>query len=184
MKPKYKQEVCIETETIAWISGSAFLTSGVLCDRNNDSLKVPSYDFTPIGTLQLSGIPRSFCCFGANYVFVTLPEKKMVLCCQILPTRYQKRNIKMKWRCDGIVSLDSEIYVSVIDPKTSGKEIRILYEYGNVKRNILLDEIGTQDVMAPLYAAVSTTGNIYVSETADNSISQVRCYTKHGVCKY
>ena len=99
MKPHHSQEVNIETESdkdVAWISGSVFLPSGelALCDRNNDSLKVLRHDFTPVGSLWLSGKPGDCCSFDANNVFLTLPEKNTVQRWQILPSLYVICDIK------------------------------------------------------------------------------------------
>lgn len=171
-------------KSIPWISGSVFLPSGhlVLCDRNNDCLKVCDHSFTLKDNIQLSGKPRDCCVLNGHKLFVTLPEKNQIQYFQTDTSIQLLNTINLDTRCDGITSLNQDIFVTC--HRSPNKEIRVLDHDGNLKKKITLTEIGDGSFKFPNYIAVHNSGDLYISEVSNDLISQVRAFSKDGICKY
>ena len=167
-----------------WISGSVFLPSGdiVLCDRNNNTLKVFDCVFGAKNSFILSENPRDCCCVADNVVAVSFPEAKMIQIYETAPTLKLKTAINLDKCCPGVAALKSEIYV--VCHSSPDKEIRVLDQEGNLKRQIILNEPESSSFKAPYYIAVGISEEMYISETDENLSSQVRSFTKNGVCRY
>lgn len=187
MKPTLISDINIRMESdrmLPWISGSTILTNGdiVLVDRTNDSLKILEPTFKQKSSVSLSGKPRDCCGINDTEVLVTLSNKKLIQWFHTSPLIKLQKSMKLDKACEGIDTLGQEIFVTCHEDPD--KEIRVLDRDGNTKRIISLNENGPKNFKKPYYITVASTGEIYVSEIADDSCSQVRCFAENGICRY
>ena len=175
-------------QNLPWISGSSFLPNGeiVLCDRNNNCLKVLELAFGKKDNhdpVKLSGKPRDCCLINEHEVLVTLPGKKQVQWFQIRPSIKVKKSFDFDKECEGVAAMKNEIFVTYHENPDKG--IKVMNQDGTTNRIIVLNESSETIFKVPFYITVGSSYDIYVSETDSAGCeSQIRCFAKDGTCKY
>ena len=172
---------------VPWITGSVFLPNGdiILCDRLNKCVKHFNSEFRFVESVNLTGEPRGCCLMNGNELIVSLSDKKQIQMFQTLPAIQLQNTINLDKQCEDIDVLGEDIYVICHDKPD--KEIRIMDREGNLKRKIDIKEHNKQDdIFCPFYIAVSTSGDIFVSESnyGGSDTGQIRRLRSNGSYRY
>ena len=103
-------------DSILWISSSVFLPNGwlVLCDRQNNCLKVFDETFAENIRQKLPGQPRYYCLINQNDVLVSLPDEKQILWFDSVPFLMTKQSFKFDAVCDGVATLNEYIFCNML----------------------------------------------------------------------
>lgn len=167
------------------ITGSVFLHNGdvVLCDRNNDTLKLLDASFTMKESLIFPSHPRDVAVVSNKTVIVCLPAHKSLQYVDVEPKLTPGRVILLKKMPLAVEVVDDEIYVGCKDPNKSGTgEILIVNKDGNLKREIGKQADGSFLFDCPSAITVSkSVRNVFVS---DRETSFVTCLSPTGSVLY
>ena len=159
-----------------YITGCAVMPNGkiVICDRNNDRLKL--FDNSWVYQESLT-IPDIWCVsvVAPNTVIVTVPGQKKLQYVQALPQVQLGRTIQLDSECWGVCVSGDDIYVRC---KTSnGREIRVLGLDGTLKRRVPTDKNSS-----PYEITLSPSGEkIFFTDYKTESVS---CITVDGRVVY
>ena len=167
----------------AFISGSAFLSSGelILCDRNNNNLKLLDKSLKIKGEIILSGSPRDVAPVDQHQVIVTLPDKKYLQFIQVTPSLALGSTVELGMKCSGVAVMRENIYISSVDSgeckigiyDLTGKQKRIIGPYNCKDGKLLFKE--------PYYIDVSNDEKIFVSDgDAKSNKITVYCLESNG----
>ena len=98
----------------AFISGSAFLSSGelVLCDYNNDKLKLLDKNLQMKESIDVSGGPWDVAPVDQHQVIVTFPDEQYLQFIQVTPSLALGRTVDLWMTCWGVAVSRESIYIS------------------------------------------------------------------------
>lgn len=168
-----------------WITGCAFMPDGdlVLCDCNNNTIKVLNSSFEVKGTLKLNWAPWDVSVVNSSNVIATFLSRCQIQFIQVTPKIQEQRVLNLDRKCYGIEVVGNEIFMTCHDSPGEG-EIRILDMGGNVKRKIGVNHDQDRSFMfeRPSYMTVSqVSGKIFVT---DCRLFTVTCLTSDGNIVY
>ena len=158
------------------ISGTTFFPSGqtILCDYNNNNLKLLSSTFSVTEMLQLQSRPWDVSLLSNSNAVVTLPFKKQIQFLQTVPKLKTGRMIQLDIQCWGVEVAGAEIYVSCLEDLKNG-EVRVLDMAGNVTRRLGVDQDGKSIFVAPFFVTLSAdAATVYVSDMLTNTITRLK----------
>ena len=103
-----------EDKSSLWISGCAFF-GVILCDRNNNKIKLLDSSFTFTESLELQASPRDVSAIKDNSssCIITLPDAKQLQYIEVMPRLKTARVIKLDEKCWGVHVVGEEIYITV-----------------------------------------------------------------------
>ena len=161
------------------ITGLVFLPDGrlVVCDNNNNRIKVLTNTFTVTDSLEVNFGPYDVAVVNSTSLVVTLPWKNQLQFVHMGTELRLGTTIAVGNRCWGVDVLGDTIYSSCHNSPQWGGEIRIYNVNGIFVRRIGLtdeqDGVGMY-LMAPYYLTISkNTGNIYVSDYEFDRITRL-----------
>ena len=159
-----------------WITGCAVIPNGniVICDRNNDRLKLFANSWVRQESLTILDIWR-VSVVDPNTVIVTVEGQKKLQYVQILPQLQLGRTIQLDSKCYGVCVSGDDIYVTC---KTSnGSEIRVFSLDGTLKRRVPTDKNSS-----PYEITLSPSGEkIFYTDSKTESVT---CMTVDGRIVY
>ena len=165
------------------ITGCEVLKDGqiILCDYNNDNLKLLHSSFTVKEVLGLRAKPLDVSVINNSSAIITLPWLKQLQYMQLEPSLKSGRVIQLDKWCFGIAVAGEDLYVTLHNNPGEG-EVRILDMEGSLKRRIGVNREGPHIFKCPYYLTQSaTTGKIYVS---DDGTHTVTCLMSDGSTVY
>ena len=169
-------------QSVPCITGSLFMPNGelILCDYNNNSVKVLKADFTKKDKIKLSSRPRDLCLMETDDIVISQPNAKSLLFMKVAPKPQTGSSITLDQSCYGVAVKDGLIYVSF-----NNGEIRVLDRTGQPQTNVYSGFSFKQ----PLHISVLPTGMVYVSEYSGNNIrvlkdgKEVSNYSNAGISR-
>ena len=169
----------------AWISGSAFLSSGelILCDYNNYKLKLLDKSLQMKESIDVSGRPWDVAPVNQHQVIVTFPYGKYLQFIQVTPSLALGHKVDLGMKCCGVAVLRESIYISLAD----SEECKIgIYDLTG-KQKLMIGPYsyndGTLLFKQPYYIDVSNDEKIVVSDV-DDTTSTVYCLESNGNVLY
>ena len=184
-KIKSRSEVNVRThedEDDPWITGCAVMPNGhvVLCDRDNNQIKLLDDSWTITGRLTLQR-PWDISVIDSSHVIVSSPDNRQLQHVQVFPRMKAGRSIHLNKECWGVAVSGEKMYVSChINPGDG--EVRVLDLQGNIKRRLGINQDGSYQFTSPGYITVSDSGEkIFVS---DSGIDIITCLTPSGTVIY
>ena len=167
----------------AWISGSTFLPSGelVLCDCNNNKLKLLDKSLQMKESIDLPGSPWDVAPVDQHQVIVTFPHVQYLQFIQVTPKLALGHKVDLGMECRGVAVSRESIYISFDD---SGEcKIGIYDLTGKQKLMIVPYSYNDGKLMfkGPFYISVWNDEKIFVSDVDDkSSTSTVYCLESNG----
>ena len=165
------------------ITGCEVLPNGqmILCDPNNNNLKLLHSSFTVKEVLDLQAQPWDVSVIKDNSAIITLPFLSQLQYMHLEPSLKSGRVIQLDKLCWGIATADEDMYVTLHNNPGEG-EVRILDMEGSLKRRIGVNSGGSFMFGSPDYLTQSAaTGKIYVS---DGGTDTVTCLMSDGSTVY
>ena len=182
-----KINVKVQSDTQdAWISGSAFLSSGelILCDRNNNKLKLLDKNMQMKENIVLPSCPRDVAPINQHQVIITLQENKSLQFIQVTPSLALGQTVELGMQCSGVSVSRESIYISFVD--FGGCKIGIYDLTGNNKR--IIGPYNCRDsklFKEPFYIDVSKHEKIFVSDVnVESKKSIVYCLKSNDSVLY
>ena len=164
------------------ISGCCYLPDGqaVLCDYNNQQIKLLDSSYKLIGNLKLPAQPADISVLNDTEVIITIPVKNQLLIVAVTSQLRIIRTIELDKACWGVDVSGGEIYITCEKPGPGG-EIRILDMSCNERRRISLSRVmGTYMLKVPQYITVSAfSGKIFITD-----LETLTCLTSDGQLVY
>ena len=153
----------------------------VLCDGNNDQIKLLDSSYKLIGNLKLPARPADISVLNDTDVIITLPHKRQLLIVAVTSQLRIIRTIHLDKVCWGVDVSGGEIYIACADSEQG--EIRILDMSCYERRRISLSrKMGTYMLKTPLYIAVSAfSGKIFITDLETETLT---CLTSDGQLVY
>ena len=153
----------------------------VLCDTNNDQIKLLDSSYKLIGNLKLPARPFDISVLNDTEVIITLPHKRQLLIVAVTSQLRIIRTIQLDKECCCVDVSRGEIYITCADSEQG--EIRILDMSCNGRRRISLSrKMGTYMLKTPLYIAVSAfSGKIFITDWETHTLT---CLTSDGQLVY
>ena len=176
----------------ARITGSAFLPPGelILCDFNNQKLKLLDQNLKMKENIDLPGQPWDVAPVNQHKVIVTFPFKKFLQFIQVTPSLALGHKVDLGMECRGVAVSRESIYISFID---SG-ECKIGIYYLTGKQKLMIGPHSYNDgkllFKQPYYIYVLNDEKIFVSDVDSFSIddrsstSTVYCLESNGNVLY
>ena len=165
------------------IYGCCVMSDGqaVLCDGNNDQIKLLDSSYKLIGNLKLHARPFGISVLNDTEVIITLPHKRQLLIVAVTSQLRIIRTIQLDKQCYGVDVSGGEIYITCEESEQG--EIRILDMSCNERRRISLSrEMGTHMIKKPSYIAVSAiSGKIFITDLETEILT---CLTSDGQLVY
>ena len=165
------------------ITGCCCMPGGqaVLCDMNNDQIKLLDSSYKLIGNLKLPSWPRDISVLSDTEVIITLPHNRQLLIVAVTSQLRIIRTIQLDKKCWGVDVSGGEIYITCGESEQG--EIRILDMSCNEKRRISLSRVmATYMIKTPLYIAVSAfSGKIFITDWGTKTLT---CLTSDGQLVY
>ena len=166
----------------AFISGSTFLSSGelVLCDSNNNKLKLLDKSLQMKESIDVPEIPWDVAPVDQHQVIVTFPLKRYLQFIQVTPSLALGHKVDLGMKCRGAAVSRESIYISFVD--TGECKIGIYDLTG--KQKLMIGPYSYNDgkllFKKPLYIDVYNE-KIFVSDV-DNTLntSTVYCLESNG----
>ena len=155
------------------ITGLAVMTTGeiVLCDRENNKLKLMDSSDTLQDSLKLTTGPRDISIVDTKTVIVTLPDTKQLQYIEIFPRLTPGRVLQLDKKCWGVHVTGDKIFTSCHNQPGKG-EVRILDLDGNLLQQLGINKDGSFLFTSPYYIAVSPSEKkIFVSDRDGNSVT-------------
>ena len=179
-----KINIKLQSDTYeAFISGSTFLTSGelVLCDRNNNKLKLLDKSLQMKESIDVPAKPWDVAPINQHQVIVTFPDVKYLQFIQVTPSLALGHKVDLGMKCCGVAVSRESIYLSLAD---SGECKIGIYDLTG-KQKLMISPYSCNDgkllFKKPLYIDVSTGEKIFVSDVDDkSSTSTVYCLESNG----
>ena len=174
------------------ITGFAFMEDGQLlvCDRNNNNIKLLNSKFDITDSLGLASRPWDISAIDNVTAVITLPGSQQLQFIDIVPSLKAGKQIQLDKYCYGVEVVRDDIYVTCHD-NPGNAEIRVFDKNGTFIRKIPDVNNNLSSLSYPHYIAVNTTSSkIYVSDCSTNT---VRCISvdgslvfnyKHGDLRY
>ena len=168
----------------AGITGSAFLPSGqlILCDRNNNKLKLLDENLQMKESIDVPGQPWNVAPVNQHQVIVIFPWQHYVQFIQVTPSLALGHTVDLGMRCWGVTVSRESIYISLSE--SGGGKIGIYDLTGKKKR--IIDPYNGKDgkvlIKWPFYIAVSNDEKIFVS--GESSTPTVYCLESSGNVLY
>ena len=170
------------------ITGCTVMTNGdvVLCDDNNDKIKLLNSSGDLTGNMKLSSRPWDVSALDPTRVIVTLPYSKQLQVVQVYPQLKPGREIQLQLDkkdkkyhesdkdCQGVAVGKGELYVTCdnYNPYRGDGEIRVLGLDGKVKRRLGVNQDGSFMFTAPWYITVNSSGEkIFVSDYYKDTVT-------------
>ena len=165
------------------ICGCCVMSDGqaVLCDWNNQQIKLLDSSYKLIANLKLPARPQDISVLNDTDVIITLPLKRQLLIVAVTSQLRIIRTIQLDKVCWCVDVSGGEIYIACADSEQG--EIRILDMSCNERRRISLSrKMGTYMLKAPLYIAVSAfSGKIFITDEGTHTLT---CLTSDGQLVY
>ena len=165
------------------IWGCCYMPGGqaVLCDGNNNQIKLLDSSYKLIANLKLPAWPRDISVLNDTEVIITLPDKKQLLIVSVTSQLRIIKTIQLDKTCGGVDVFGGEIYITCWESEQG--EIRILDMSCNERRRISLSRVmRTCVVKTPWYIAVSAfSGKIFIT---DLETEILMCLTSDGQLVY
>ena len=180
IKDSKQIDVKVEPDKLSpCVTGSVFLTSGelILCDYNNDKIKLLNTDFTVKDFIKVPGAPWDISLTSDTEAVATMPGKKILQFVQILPRLQLLNTFHFDYYFRGVSVHNGYIYVSF-----RHGEIRVIDLYGNTLKSIGQIQNGHFRFKHPEYIATSNAGKLYVSECL--SSGAISCLSLTGRTLY
>ena len=155
------------------IRGCTVMANGdvVLCDYNNDKIKLLNSSGVLTGNMKLSSHPWDISVLDPSSVIVTLPDKKQLQVVQVYPQLKPGRVIQLDKKCWGVAVGKGELYVTCFNLGYVG-EVRVLGLDGKVKRRLGVNQDGSFMFTEPFYITVNSSGEkIFVSDYAKQTVT-------------
>ena len=166
-----------------WIRGCCVMSDGqvVLCDTNNDQIKLLDSSYKLIGNLKLPARPADISVLNDSEVIITIPDKRQLLIVSVTSQLRIIRTIQLDKVCCCVDVSGGEIYITCEESEQG--EIRILDMSCNERRRISLSRVmGTYVVKTPRFIAVSAfSGKIFIT---DLETVRLTCLTSDGQLVY
>ena len=179
-----------------FITGCVFMPDEwiVLCDRDNNKLKLLDKSFKLQDSLGLPSGPRDITLVNDTTVIITLPDKKKLQYVEVVLKLKVERVLQLDNMCWGVQVVSSDIYVtchSYVFGHNDG-EMRILDNNGNLKKRLGVNQDKTFMFKEPYYLAVSVRSNkINVFDAGQDTVTCLKSdgtvrprteYTSWTVC--
>ena len=184
-KIKSRSEVNVRThedKQVPWIRGCTVMPNGhvVLCDRENNKIKLLDDSWTITGRLTLQR-PWDISVIDSSNVIVSSPDNKQLQYVQVFPRMEAGRIIQLNKKCWGVAVSREKMYVSCHNSPSDG-EVRVLDLQGKITRRLGINQDGSRLFCQPCYITVSDSGEkIFVSDYGTNTIT---CLTPSGTVIY
>ena len=182
MKLQNSREVQIKLpndKNVPFITGCTFMVDGqlLLCDCNNNTIKLLNSTFDITGNLDLDSRPWDISAVDSTRAVVTFPNLKQLKFIDIVPALKADKQIQLDKYCWGVDVARDKIYVTCHD-NPGNAEIRVFDKNGTFIRKVPDDYNTLSSLRYPYYIAVSkTSSKIYLS---DFSPYVVRCISVDG----
>ena len=146
----------------------------ILCDWNNNTLKLLDKSFKLQDSLDLPSGPWDISVVNDTTVIITLARKKQLQYIEVIPRLKKGRVLELDKPCLGVQVVGSDIYVtchSNLYGHMDG-EVRILDNNGNLKKRLGVNQDKTFMFSLPYYLAVSVKSNkIYVTDAIRDTVT-------------
>ena len=154
----------------------------VLCDTNNDQIKLLDSSYKLIGNLKLPARPFDISVLNDTDVIITLPHKRQLLIVAVTSQLRIIRTIQLDKQCVAVDVSGGEIYITCGKVSEQG-EIRILDMSCNERRRISLSRVMATYMIKKLrYIAVSAfSGKIFITDLETETLT---CLTSDGQLVY
>ena len=174
----------------AYISGSAFLSSGelVLCDCNNNKLKLLDKSLQMKESIDVPGGPWDVAPVNQQQVIVTFPFKKYLQFIQVTPPLALGHKVDLGMECRGVAVSRESIYISFDDLgeckigmyDLTGKKKRIISPYNckdgsylQFKNPLYIDVLNDEKIFVSCLDSKSYTPTVYCLESNGNILYSV-----------
>ena len=171
----------------AFISGSTFLSSGelVLCDCNNNKLKLLDKSLQMKESIDVPGEPWDVAPVDQHQVIVTFPLKRYLQFIQVTPSLALGHKVVLGMKCRGAAVSRESIYISLAD----SEECKIgIYDLTGKQKLMISPHSyndGTLLFKQPYYIDVLNDEKIFVSDIdVKSSTSTVYCLESNGNVLY
>lgn len=150
-------------KTSPWISGSTFMSTGelVICDANNNSVKLLKTDFTIKEHMKVPAQPWDVSAMNEDEIVVTLTNNRTLMFVKVYPKLQRVSSLQFDQVCRGVSVSDSVIYVSF-----ENGTIRIIDRNGQQQENVY----SKNTFSLPYYISVSKAGKLFVSDHSSHSL--------------
>ena len=166
------------------ISGCTFMPNGdvVLCDEQNNNIKLLSDIFTTKDSLQLDSFPWDVSPVNSNTVMVTLPDKKKLQLIQVMPSlKKLDRSINVGRHCWGVQVVEDLIYVICNNWPGEG-EVIVLDMNGTVTHRLGHPDKKPSMFSRPFYITVCpSTRKLFITDWDTDTVS---CLMPDGTVVY
>ena len=155
------------------ITGLAVMATGeiVLCDFDNDKIKLVESSDTLQDTLKLKAKPWDIVIVGTKTVIVTLPGAKQLQYIEVFPRLTPGRVLLLDKKCWGVHVAADKIFTSCHNDPGKG-EVRILDLDGNLLQQLGINKDGSFLFTYPFCITVSPSEKkIFVSDYDGNSVT-------------
>lgn len=164
------------------ITGCAFMQDGqvILCDSNNNRIKILKRTFTLRYSLCLGSRPWDVSAAGKDIFIVTLPDIQQLQFIEMAARIEANRSLKLDKSCWGVEVAGEKIYITCHDGGINSiGEVRILGLDGTVERRIGLSE---RLFTYPFYIAVNAKSRkAYVSDRANSTLTCFKLLPRESV---
>ena len=150
----------------AGITGSAFLPSGqlILCDRNNNKLKLLDENLQMKESIDVPGTPWDVAPVNQHQVIVTFPDQQYLQFIQVTPSLALGNTVDLGMECHCVTVSRESIYISFSE---SGEGKIGIYDLTGKKKRII-DPYNGKDgkvlIKSPWHIAVSNDEKLFVSD--------------------
>ena len=155
------------------ITGLAVMATGeiVLCDVNNDKMKLVDSSDTLQDSLKLTTGPWDISIVDTKTDIVTLPYAKRLQYIEVFPRLTPGRVLLLDKKCWGVQVTGDKIFTSCHNDPGKG-EVRILDLDGNFLQQLGINRDGSFLFTSPYYITVSPSERkIFVSDYVGNSVT-------------
>ena len=172
----------------ALISGSTFLSSGelVLCDRNNNKLKLLDKSLQMKESIDVPGMPWDVAPVNQQQVIVTFPLEQYLQFIQVTPSLALGHKVDLGMKCYGVAVSRESIYISLVDSgeckigiyDVTGKQKLMIspynYKDGKLlfKKNLYID-VYNEKIFVSDVDEKSKTSTVYCLERNGNIMHSV-----------
>ena len=156
-----------------WITGLAVMAGGeiVLCDRENNKLKLMDSSDVLQDSLKLNTYPWDISVLNSKTVIVTLPGDKQLRYIEVFPRLTPGRVLQLDKECLGVHVTADKIFTSSHNSPGGGK-VRILDLDGHLLQQLGINRDGSFLFTSPFYITVSLSEKkIFVSDRDGNSVT-------------
>ena len=167
------------------ITGCCFMPGGtmILCDWNNDKIKLLDRSLSVVDSLDLPGKPWAVVAVDNSNVIVIMPWKKQLQFIQVLPSLKLRRTIHVDEECRGVDVAAGKIFIPCYNYDEKVGDIRVYdIEGRDMGKRLGINPDGSNMFRCPNRVAVSRSGDkIFVSDWNTHTVS---CLTGDGKIVY